>query len=133
MSRAVLVNTGPLYAAVDPDDQFHSRSHEELSRLAADQIEVIICTPVLAEAYTLISRRLSLNAGHQWLADISQGAGLLNPDLGDYVQAMSRVKFFEDQPLTLVDSVLAILCERLDLPVWTYDHHFDVMRVERWL
>jgi predicted nucleic acid-binding protein len=27
----------------------------------------------------------------------------------------------------LFDAVYAALAERLDLPVWTFDHHFDVM------
>jgi hypothetical protein len=30
MKRAVLADTGPLYAAVDPDDAYDARAHREL-------------------------------------------------------------------------------------------------------
>ena len=33
MRHAVFVDTGPLYAAVDPDDQYHSRAQQELQTL----------------------------------------------------------------------------------------------------
>lgn len=50
----------------------------------------------------------------------------------DYFRAAQTVRSFEDQPLTLVDAVLAQLSMRLSAPVWTYDHHFDVMGVTVW-
>ena len=31
-----------------------------------------------------------------------------------------------------IDAVAAALSWRLDLPVWSYSHHFDVVRVEVW-
>jgi hypothetical protein len=31
-----------------------------------------------------------------------------------------------------VDAVVATLAEQLDLPVWTFDHHFDVMACPVW-
>jgi predicted nucleic acid-binding protein len=32
----------------------------------------------------------------------------------------------------MFDAVTAVLARRLELPVWTYDHHFDVMRIAVW-
>ncbi len=32
----------------------------------------------------------------------------------------------------LVDATLAVLSDRLELPVWTYDFHFDVMQIDMW-
>lgn len=37
-----------------------------------------------------------------------------------------------DQAITLFDATLAVLASRLKLEVWTYDHHFDVMRAKVW-
>jgi hypothetical protein len=37
MKRVVLADTGPLYAAVDPDDQYHGRAQRELKRLSRDK------------------------------------------------------------------------------------------------
>jgi predicted nucleic acid-binding protein len=59
-------------------------------------------------------------------------SGLVNPSSGDYQRAADRVQRFQDQAISLFDAVLAVLAETLDLPVWTFDHQFDVMRVAVW-
>jgi predicted nucleic acid-binding protein len=46
--------------------------------------------------------------------------------------AVQYIQRYSDQPITLADGVLAVLSQRLSLPVWTFDHHFDVMRANRW-
>jgi predicted nucleic acid-binding protein len=43
--RAVLADTGPLYAAADPDDAHHKRAHQELQKLAREQYEVLVAYP----------------------------------------------------------------------------------------
>ena len=45
---------------------------------------------------------------------------------------MRPITHYPDQPITLFDALLAVMSERFDLPVWTFDHHFDVMRVAVW-
>jgi hypothetical protein len=37
-----------------------------------------------------------------------------------------------DQDITLVDSISHVMSRRLGIPIWTYDHHFDILRAERW-
>jgi hypothetical protein len=34
--------------------------------------------------------------------------------------------------LTLFDTVLAAMSDWLEAPVWTFDHHFDVMQANVW-
>ena len=62
MKRTVLADTGPLYAAVDPDDAYHARAHRELKRLVHDKCEVVVAYPTLLEAYTLVLYRLGMQA-----------------------------------------------------------------------
>ena len=59
-------------------------------------------------------------------------ATLVNPSPEDYRQAIVRVQAMPDQPITLFDAVAAALAVRLGLEVWTYDHHFDLMRAKVW-
>jgi predicted nucleic acid-binding protein len=59
-------------------------------------------------------------------------ASLVNPSPEDYRQALSRIQTMTDQPVTLFDATVASLATRLELDVWTYDHHFDLMRVRVW-
>ena len=127
----MLADTGPLYAAADPDDAHHKRARRELRRLADKNHEVMVAYPTLLEAYTLVLFRLGETAALHWLEDMA-GAALVNPSAEDYRKAVIRVKSLKDQSITLFDALAATLASRLGLEVWTYDHHFDVMRVAVW-
>ena len=127
----MLADTGPLYAAVDPDDAHHKRARRELDRLAGGHQEVVVAYPTLLEAYTLILFRLGESAALHWLEEMKDAA-LVNPVAEDYRQAVAKVQSLKDQPITLFDALVAALARRLSLEVWTYDHHFDVMRVAVW-
>lgn len=131
MTRAVIADTGPLYAAVDPDDAHHKRAGKELDRLAREKRGVVVAYPTLLEAYTLVLFRLGKSVASRWLSDMAD-APLVNPSAEDYRQATIKIRAFSDQPITLFDATVAALSLRLDLQVWTYDHHFDLMRVKVW-
>jgi predicted nucleic acid-binding protein len=128
---AVLADTGPLYAAVDPDDAHHKRARRELRRLAEEKQEIVVAYPTLLEAYTLVLFRLGETAALRWLEEMA-GAALVNPSVEDYRLAVMRVQSLKDQPITLFDALVASLAHRLGVEVWTYGHHFDVMRVAVW-
>lgn len=130
--RAVLVDSGPLYAAAVPSDQYHTVAREQLERLTRDAVEVIILYPILFEAYSLLSRRAQPAVAHRWLEGTMTHGRIVNPRTVDYMEACNRVRIFHDQPITLFDALLSVVCEHLDIPVWSYDHHFDIMRVSRW-
>jgi predicted nucleic acid-binding protein len=132
MKRAVLADTGPMYAAVDPDDEHHTRAQREIKQLTRDKREVILAYPTLLEAYTLVLYRLGQPAASMWLKDTLVGAALINPTPEDYREAATRLTDLADQPITLFDATLAVLATRLGIEVWTYDHHFDVMRTVVW-
>lgn len=128
----VLADTGPLYAAEDPDDERHGRSQEDLARLEREGFVVMIAYPVLCEAYGLLLRRLPLRNCHDWLEEVTDKVGLIQPAPDDYLEAARLARRYSDQTITLFDAVAAVLSGRLELSVWTYDHHFDVMWVWVW-
>ena len=131
MIHAVLADAGPLYASVDPEDAHHKQARRELRQLDSERKQVVVAYPTLLEAYTLILFRLGRNAASNWLTDIAD-ASLINPTPQDYRLAGSRLRSLPDQPITLFDATIAALATRLGLAVWTYDHHFDLMRVRVW-
>ena len=132
MIRAVLADTGPLYAAVDLDDQYHARAQEQLQSLADQGLSVVLAYPILLETYTLIRYRLGSVSAFAWLEDVRDGSAWINPSPQDYRDATAVVGRFPDQSITLFDATLAIVASRLSLPVWTYDHHFDTMGTAVW-
>ena len=131
MKRAVLADTGPLYAAVDPEDARHKRAVEELHELDNERREIVVLYSTLLEAYSLILFRLGRDVASDWLTDMADAAAV-NPTPEDYLQAGAKIRALADQPITLFDAVAAVVATRLDMQVWTYDHHFDVMRVPVW-
>ncbi len=131
MREAVLADAGPLYAAVDPSDAHHQRALRELQKLAQQRCEVVVSFSTLHEAYSLILYKLGRKVALRWL-DETADAALMNPTVEDYRQAARRLHAFGDQSITLFDATVAVLAARLGLEVWTYDHHFDVMRVRVW-
>src|SRR5271167_2079927 len=102
MRRAVLADTGPLYAATDPDDVHHKRARRELKQLANEKFEVVVAYPTLLEAYTLVLFRLGADAATIWLKEMSDAA-LVNPSPEDYRQAALRTQSFSGQKITLFD------------------------------
>jgi predicted nucleic acid-binding protein len=131
MKNAVLADTGPLYAAVDPHDSRHKQALGELRRLDREKREIVVAYPTLLEAYSLVLHRLGELTAFDWLSDITDAA-LVNPTVEDYRRAVVRIGALADQPITLFDATVATMALRLNLEVWTYDHHFDVMRVGVW-
>ncbi len=131
MTRAVLADSGPLYAAADEDDVYHEQALRELKRLATERREVVIAYPTLLEAYGLLLFSMGTAAALKWLIYVNDAA-FISPAQEDYRLALTRVRALPDQRVTLVDATLAALATRLGLEVWTYDHHFDVMRVPVW-
>ncbi len=130
--RGVLADTGPLYALIDPDDEHHGRAGMELARLADDGYGLVVAFPIMVEAYKLILRSLGIAAAHRWLEEAERRTVPYNPAPGDYREASLRVRRCPDQAITLEDTLLAVLGERLGTSIWTFDHHFDILRARVW-
>lgn len=124
--RAVIADTGPLYAAFDPSDPYHDRAQAELQQLEGQKLQVIISYPVLWEAYSLVMQRLGTVLAIQFMDSLALGAEFINPTGQDYQTAIAQVRLYPDQRITLFDALTGAIAQRLQHPVWTYDYHFDV-------
>ena len=131
MIRAVVADTGPLFAIADESDERHDRALEEFESLVRDRRQVLVPYPILLETYTLILFRLGRRGASDWLSQILS-ATFISPAPEDYRRAATQVLALSDRSVTLVDATVAAVASRLGLQVWTYDHHFDVMRVPVW-
>jgi predicted nucleic acid-binding protein len=121
----------PLYALADPSDQYHARA-EELDRLIAAGQSVAVTYLTLAEAYALVLRRLGTAYSHQWLQEVTDGSMLINPETRDFFRAFDVIRTFTDRRSPSSTAWAAAVGYRLSLAVWTYDRHFDLLRIKRW-
>jgi predicted nucleic acid-binding protein len=67
LREAVLADTGPLYAAADPNDSFHARSLEEQERLEVEDIETAVSYATVQEAYILVLRKFGIAQARSFL------------------------------------------------------------------
>src|SRR6266568_5429788 len=113
MRRALLADTGPLYAATDPDDAYHQTAPRQMKRLAREKRDVILAYPTLCEAYTLVLYRLGRQAASNWVNEVLSGVSLVNPTPDDYQEAVQKLAALADQPISLFDATVAVLARRV--------------------
>jgi predicted nucleic acid-binding protein len=128
----VIADTGPLYSLAVPSDQYHSRARSDLARLANAGLGVTILYSTLVEGYSLLLRRAAPDQAFAWVHSLRATATFVSPKEEDFESSFHLVQRYHDQPIALADALVAVISQRLTLPVWTYDHHFDVMRIDRW-
>ena len=121
-----IVDTGPLYATVDSDDQDHERCRAVLERR---DLELVVPALVVAEAAYLIGRRL----GPKIEASFVRGLGELEveaPAVDDWGLIADLVERYGDFPLGATDASVVTLAERLDTTlIVTLDRrHFAALR-----
>lgn len=131
MTRAVLADSGPLFAIADETDGLHERALGEFELLTGDRWEILVPYPILLETYTLALFNLGQKGASDWLSQILSSV-FINPTPEDYRRAATQVLALPGQSVTLVDATVAAVASRLSLRVWTYDYQFDVMRAPVW-
>lgn len=130
--RGLIADTTPLFRAIDPNDQYHSRAQLELERIEIEDLTVFIPFPVYVETYSLLLYRLGFSYAYSFTQSCIDSVHLINPTEEEYLAAVKKVSRYPDQKITLVDAIIAVLSEKMNLPVWSYDYHFDVMGIPIW-
>lgn len=130
--HAVLVDTGPLYALSVSSDQYHQRARKVMDQIQREGVAVIVPYPTLMETYSLLLRRVSPFTAHRWLEEVQERVSIITPTALDFEAAIQLATRYKNQVITMFDALLAVLSSELTLPVWTFDHHFDILQVEVW-
>jgi predicted nucleic acid-binding protein len=124
----VIADTGPLYALVDADDEWHERV-VEWWRANREPVVVPVC--VLPEVCYLLHTRISQQAEAAFVRAVAKGefvVELLEPE--DITRAAMLVGKYPDLELGFVDATVIAMAERLDAAeVLTTDRrHFSAVR-----
>ena len=124
----LILDTGPLLAALDAADTDHARCAELL--LSAEE-DLIVPTLVLGELDYWCTERLSPAAWDAFLDDVLSGVYQVEATtLADLRRCQELQHAYADLALGVVDSSVIALAERLEeARVATLDHrHFSVVR-----
>jgi predicted nucleic acid-binding protein len=121
-----VVDTGPLYAVVDADDQDHARCRALLERR---DLELVVPALVIAEAAYLIGRRLGPAVEAAFVRGLAE-LEVEGPTSQDWSAIADLVDRYGDFPLGTTDSSVAVLADRLDTDlIVTLDRrHFAALR-----
>lgn len=121
-----IVDTGPLYAVADADDDEHQSCLAVLER--AD-LELVVPALVVAEATYLIGRRLGAHAESAFLRGL-RVLEVESPSTDDWAAIADLVERYADFPLGGTDASVAALADRLgtDVIVSLDRRHFAALR-----
>lgn len=125
---ALILDTGPVLAALDSADPDHGRCATLLTESAED---LIVPTLVLGELDYWCARRLPADAWLIFLDDVLAGAYRVEePTPSDLARCRELQSTYRELGLGIVDASVIALAERLgESKVATLDHrHFSVVR-----
>ncbi len=125
---ALILDTGPLYAALDRSDADHQACRALIE--SADE-PLVIPAPVLVEVDYWIHRHLHAGALVAFLADIEAGAFVV-ADLAaaDYARVRELCDRYAEADIGFVDAAVLAIVERFNEPkLATLDRrHFGLLR-----
>jgi len=124
----MIVDTGPLYAALDRSDENHSICR---SLLEITPEPLIVPSPVLVEVNQLIRRRMHTGIFLHLLDDIRIGQFRVTDLIGeDYQRVREICSRYADADIGFVDAAVLAVVERFNEPkLATLDHrHFGLLR-----
>ena len=125
---ALILDTGPLLAALDASDPDHGRCATLLMQATED---LVVPGLVLAELDYWCHERLSGDAWLTFLEDLLAGVYRAEPPTGpDFQRCLELQRSYRDLRLGVVDASVLALVERLGEPkLATLDRrHFGVLR-----
>ncbi len=125
MAGLVVVDTGPLVAALVARDRHHAWARAQFSSLTAP---LATCEAVLSEAFFLL-QRVQGGAG-KLAAMLDRGFVEVRFDFQDEREAVLRLlRKYADTPMSFADACLVRMSERTrDLQVMTLDRDFEAYR-----
>jgi predicted nucleic acid-binding protein len=121
-----IVDTGPLYASLDLDDDDHEASVEALSK---PDLRLVIPVLVVAEVGYLAATRLGPDVEAKFVATLSE-LDVETPLPQEWTRIAQLIHQYASFPLGATDASVIALAERLQTPhVITLDRrHFHAVR-----
>lgn len=125
----ILLDTGPIVAFFDRDDQYHALCLENLKKI---QEPLLTTWPVITECFYLLDFSLKVKED-LWLFIERGGVEIFPLEKEHYPLCRDLMRRYKDLPMDLADATLVALAEALGISrVFTLDHRdFSIYRFKR--
>jgi uncharacterized protein len=120
---AIIVDTGPLYALADVDDQYHDKVESYISSIDEP---LVVPSPVVPEVCYLLLEYLGTEAEMQFLRSLANQELLVEhftaKDVGRSLEILEQ---YRDARFGMVDATIMAIAERLSIQVILTTDHRD--------
>ena len=107
-AKAVLIDTGAIYALVDTSDAYHQKAKQYLEEASQQSLPLFITNSTIIESYRLIIHRLGWKVAIEFLRNMYSSGNNIRIErmtVADEEKARSIVEKFKEHILTLTDAV----------------------------
>lgn len=110
----IVIDTGPLVAAADRDDEHNRACTDLLTGLHLAGRQILVPAPAVAEVGYLLGRAGGARVEAAFLRSIVQGAlSVVDLQVADYDRMAELVDTYADFPLGTTDAAVVAVAERL--------------------
>ena len=115
----ILIDTGPLLAALDRRDPAYEMAGAAMKRLGR---EAVVPSPVVVEVDHLARKRVGVDSARRFLRHIAAGSHQVAYMTAGLMQrAVELDRRYGDLNLGVVDGCVMAIAEHRDLPIFTFD------------
>lgn len=114
---AVVVDTGPLVALINANDEHHAACVEWLTRALARRRKLIIPMPIVTEVCYLLGTTAGSGAEASFLDELARTPAdfrLFSPGRSDLARMARLVRKYADLPLGTADAAVIATAERFE-------------------
>jgi len=133
--RAVLLDSGALFALMSEGDQYHELAQTFFEILISERIPLYTTNAVILETYRLILHKLGIQKAldflEQWLSDPTLMT-IERMSVEDEENAREVVRKYSDQDISLTDAVnFAVMSRKGILKMFGFDNHCLILGFQR--
>jgi predicted nucleic acid-binding protein len=129
MARAVFVDSGAFYAAVDRRDARHADAVAGFAAIRHQGRKLFTSNLVVSEAHGLTLRRLGRTIAARWLVSLPNNVVFQANQ--DHKQALAVLARYQDQDFSYTDAVSFVIMERLGIrTAFAFDADFRIYGFE---
>lgn len=131
--RAILVDTGPLYALADRTDARHNEAEACLHEITRQRFPLFANNLTIAECHRRILQNRGIERGLEFLASIHDGSvNIVWVGPEDAQKARQILERYRDQDISFTDAAsLAVMARLGIIKALSFDWHFDLLGFRR--